>query len=422
MEIKGKRLLILGSTESIAGIVRKCKELGVVSIVTDNRSLECAPAKRIADRYYNIDFSNNEEIDTIIKTEHIDGVLTGFTDSYLSFYIDICKRNCLPCYMDQRQLDIATDKAFFKEACIKNGIPVIPGKVASSFKEVADCALELNFPVMLKPVDNSGSRGVIKCNDQTSLKEAYEYALSFSSSKKIIIEKYLDCNNIAVSYFIADGKIYLSTTDDRMIYKDLNTGSSVSCYSEYPSRYTDRYIHEIDAKVRTMLSQNGFRNGMVSLQAFVDDHSFYFCEMCYRPSGGQHYNLVQWFNGVDQLALLIEFAVTGTCFNSWEYKKETPFFQKNCAMLRILGVPGKRINTISGFDELSKLDYVIKSYPVVNEGTIIGKSGTTAQVIGNVIYTFSKEKDRQAIADSIFKHIKVLDENGESMAWFTLGD
>lgn len=421
MDIKGKRLLILGSTELIAGIVRKCRELGVISIVTDNRPLERAPAKRIADRYCDVDFSDREGIDSIIRTEHIDGVLTGFTDSYMSFYVDICKRNGLPCYMEPHQLAIATDKAAFKEACIGSGVPIIPGRVVPSQEEAAEFARELGFPVMLKPVDNSGSRGVVKCDEPLSLNRAYEYALSFSGSGRVMVEKYLECNNIAVSYFIADGKICLSTTDDRMVYKDLESGSSISCYSEYPSKYTERYIREIDAKARKMLSENGFRNGMVSFQAFVDDRSFYFCEMCYRPSGGQHYNLTQRFNGVDQLALLIEFAVTGSCLGSWKYENETPFFQNNCAMLRILGVPGRKIKTIRGFDELCGLDHVIKAYQVVNEGSVIGKSGTTAQVIGNVVYTFSRDHDRQTIADSILEHIKVLDETGESIAWITLG-
>ena len=270
MDLKGKKILILGSTKLIAGIVRKCRELGVYTVVTDNRPLESAPAKALADKYYNIDFSDLDAISKVIREDKIDGVLTGFTDSYMGFYVDICRANGLPCYMDDRQLAIATDKTAFKEACIASGVPVIPGGSAASFEDAERIAGEVGYPVTLKPADTSGSRGVIKCEAPEKLREAYEYALSFSACKKVITEKYLDCNNVAASYFIADGEIRLSTTDDRMIYKDDESGSSISCYSEYPSRYTDRYIGEVNDSVIKMLVDNGFRNGMVSVQALVD--------------------------------------------------------------------------------------------------------------------------------------------------------
>lgn len=422
MDLKGKKILILGSTELIAGIVRKCKELGVYTIVTDNRPLHKAPAKLIADKYYDIDFSDIEEISRMIQKEKVNGVLTGFTDSYMKFYVDICKANGLPCYMDYHQLEIATDKTAFKSACIKSGVPVIPGDTAEKYEDAVEIANVTGYPVMLKPVDNSGSRGVIKCEDEGGLKNAYEYALSFSESKRVIVEKYLACSSMAVSYFLADGNIRLSTTDDRMIHKDKESGSSISCYSEYPSKYTLRYIDEVNDKVVRMLQDNGFKNGMVSLQTFVDESSFYFCEMCYRPSGGQHYTLVHRFNDVDQLALLIEFAVTGNCVSNWEMEKETPFFSEKCAQLRILGKPGKRIMKLAGFEQLKSQPNVIKSFSVLNPGNIIGRSGTTAQVIGNVVYTFTHEEDRQAVANSIFSNLDISDGAGENVAWFTLGD
>jgi biotin carboxylase len=420
MDLKGKRILILGSTKLIAGIVLKCKELGVYTVVTDNRPLESAPAKAVADNYYDIDFSDLDAVSKVIKEERIDGVLTGFTDSYMIYYVKICKANNLPYYMDDRQLAVATDKTAFKEACVNSGVPVIPGDTADSYESAERIAENLGYPLMLKPVDNSGSRGVIKCESQSELKNAYEYALSFSFSKRVLVEKYLDCNNIAVSYFLADGKMRLSTTDDRMVYKDAESGSSISCYSEYPSRYTQRYIDEVHNKVEKMLSDNGFRNGMLSLQAFVDEDSFYFCEMCYRPSGGQHYALTRRFNGIDQLALLIEYAVTGSCYDSWEYEKETPFFSCNCATLRILGKENKRIAKLEGFDKLSKDERVIRANASLSVGSQIGKSGTTAQVIGSVVYTFSRDEDRMKAAQSIFDQLTVEDEEGNPIAWITL--
>lgn len=418
--LKGNKLLVLGSTELISVIVKKAKELGVYTIVTDNRPIEKAPAKQIADAYFDIDFSDINKIKQLVIEQKIDGVLTGFTDSYMGYYLSICEECGLPCYGNKRSFDVATDKSIFKEACIQSNIPVIPGITANSYDDALEFSSLIGFPLMLKPVDNSGSRGVIKCEKIDDLKCSYEYALSFSTIKQVIIEKYLDCDNIAVSYFIADGEVRLSTTDDRMVYKSPESGSSVSSYSEYPSKYTERYISEVNDNVISMLKANGFKNGMVSLQAFVDENSFYFCEMCYRLSGGQHYFLVENQNKIDQLALLIEFAVTGSCIKNWNADAETPYFTEKYAMLRVIGEPGKVIAKLEGFDTILNNDRVLKAYTSKQVGDTVGKSGTTAQVLGNVLYRFSQSEDSKAIAEDLLGQLKIEDENGHSIAWISI--
>ena len=233
MDLKGKRLLVLGSTKLIGTIVTKAQKLGVYTIVTDNRPLDKAPAKQIADEYFNIDFSDFASISRLIKEKHIDGVLTGFTDSYMEYYLRICEENGLPCYGNKRQIDIATDKSVFKQACIDCGVPVIPGITADKEELVSAFAKENGYPIMVKPVDNSGSRGVIKCENENDLHDAFEYAISFSKCGKVIAEKYMECDNVAASYFAANGDIRLSTTDDRWMYK-ADSGSSVSSYRSSP--------------------------------------------------------------------------------------------------------------------------------------------------------------------------------------------
>ncbi len=418
--LRNKRLLVLGSTELISVIVKKAKAMGVYTIVTDNRPYENAPAKRIADKYYNISFSDIPEMVKLVKDEKIDGIMTGFTDSYMEYYLKICEEAGLPCYGGKKQFLIATDKAEFKKACIESGVSVIPGEMADDYEKVLCFCQKNGYPVMLKPVDNSGSRGVVKCESEDRLEEAFSYAMSFSSVKEVIVEKYMDCENIAVSYFACDGEIKLSTTDDRMIYKSEETGSSVSSYSEYPSVYTERYKKDMNEKVINMLKSNGFREGLISLQTFVDKDDFYMCEMCYRLSGGQHYLLVEDQYGIDQLALQIEFALTGSCKGDWDMEKEDPCFEDRYAMLRIIGVPDKKIYRLEGFSDILADDNVIKCNMTKHAGDVIGKDGTTAQVLGSILYKFSKDCDKQAAADEIFSRLKIEDEDGNSIAFISI--
>ena len=411
-DLKGKRLLILGGKGVMADMVERARALGVYTVVTDNRPYEVSPAKQIADAWYNISFSDIDAMVDLIRRERIDGVLTGFTDSYLDYYERVCAAAGLPCYGGKKQFTIATDKSAFKKACVASGVPVIPGREVRTLAEAEQEAARHGYPVILKPADNSGSRGVIKCMGPEELAEAFTFAMSYSTIGVVILEKFMDCENIAVSYFAADGEIRLTTTCERRLHISRETGSSITSFTEYPSRYTDRYLREVNDAVLDMLHRNGFDNGMIAFQAFVDEKSFYFCEMCFRPSGGHHYILIEDQNGVDEMALLIRFALCGSCRQAWQPERETPRFPTDCAMVKLIGTPGAKVARITGVEAVRSRPDVISVIPRVEVGDTVGADGTTAQVLATIWYRCGEGKDPRGIAEEIAGQLRVEDEAG----------
>lgn len=414
--LEGKKILILGGKSLMVDIVVKAQRMGIYTIVTDNRPYENSPAKKIADKYYDISFSEIDKIVELIKKEGIDGVLTGYTDSYIEYYLKICEAAGLPCYGGEYQFRIATDKSTFKKACIEAGVPVIPGREVYSLQEAKEEAEKQGYPVILKPADNSGSRGVIKCLCKTQIEDAYCYAKSYSALGIVILEKYMDCDNIAVSYFASDGKIRMTTTCERKLHISEKTGSSITSFTEYPSKYTDRYIEEVNNKVIQMLRNNKFENGMIAFQMFVDEASFYFCEMCFRPSGGHHYILIEDQNGIDEMSLMIEFAVTGSCYKSWDINKETPYFKNRCAMVKIIGTEGTTIGKYEGVEKLQKREDVIKVIPMLNPGDVVGADGTTSQILATIWYRCSTDSTPEEVAENIVNDLVIEDSEGMSIA------
>ncbi len=394
--LQNKRLLLLGSTPNIAGVVTAARSMGIYVLVTDNRPFAQAPAKQLADAHADISIADIDAVVEYIRAQKVDGVLTGFSDSYMTYYLQICEKAGLPCYVNAHTLAIATDKVSFKQACEGAGVGTIPGTNAQVFDTVAAFAEQNGYPLMLKPADNSGSRGVIKCECEAELQNAYDYAMSFSPSKNVICERFMDCDGIGVSYQLIDGEAYLSSTCDRVNYCAAEDGSSITGDLLYPSKYTDRYIREMDEAVKVMLRQNGFCHGMVSLQSFVDGKGFYMCEMCYRPSGGHHYILIDDQNGIDSLKLLIEFAVTGRVA-AYDAARETPCFKEMCAMTHLIGKPGETVAVAEGYDTLAAQQGVIDVVQDIHEGMTIGKDGTTAQVVATVWF---KAADLQGLCDT----------------------
>lgn len=256
----------------------------------------------------------------------------------------------------------------------------------------------------------------MKCDSTEDIETAYQFAYSYSSNGLVIVEKYMDCENIAVSYFIANGEIRLASTNERYLHISNETGSSITSYAKYPSKHTQRYLNEVDGSVRRFLKVNKFQNGMVAFQAFVDDNSFYFCEMCFRPSGGHHYILIENQNHVDEMGLLIEFALTGNCESSWNKNNENPFFKEVCAMVKLIGTPGKKIFKFDGIDRVQSRSDVIKIIPSLSIGDTIGADGTTAQALATIWYKCRSDVDPIELAHEIAKELVIEDEFGENLS------
>lgn len=378
MDLTGKKLLILGGGATSIDIVLSARKLGVYTIVTDWYDTKRSPAKLYADEYWNEEIFKPELIAELIKKNNVNGVITGFTDSYLLQYQRICELSGLPCYASRDVFELTMDKARFKQHCRENEIPVIPEYDLSSFDP---SIISDKNKVIIKPVDNSGSRGVILCRKAEDFSRCLAYALSFSEKKQVIIEKYMEMDSISVSYTIQDGELSLSTTDDRYVYKS-ESGSSVTQCGIYPSRYTESYISKMDNAVRNMFCKAGIRNGVLSIQFFTDGNEFYVMEMGHRLTGGQHYTYTQMENGVSALDFLIHFALTGKMADFPIKEKDNAIFKHTYCHLFILGKEAV-INRFEGLDFLTQMPELLSLSVMKEIGDKIGPSGTAAQkVIG----------------------------------------
>lgn len=410
MDLTGKKLLILGGSAMSVDIVEAAKAMGVYTIVTDWYDTKRSPAKLVAEEYWNEEIFKPERIAQLIKEHHVDGVITGFTDSYLLQYQKICELSGLPCYATKEIFELTMDKARFKQLCRDNDIPVIPEYSLNTFDPTT---INENNKVIIKPVDNSGSRGVILCTKPDDFQHCLEYALSFSEKKQVVIEKYMEMDSISLSYTIQDGVVSLSTTDDRYIHKS-ESGSSVTQCSIYPSKYTDAYIERIDSKMKKMYERAGLRNGVLSVQFFTNGTEFYVMEMGYRLTGGQHYTYTLAENGISSLDMLIQFSITGKMADFFIAEKDNARFNHMYCHLYILGKEAT-ISSFEGLDYVERMPEVMHLTQMKKVGDKIGIDGTTAQkVVGLHMKVDSMEHLKQILRD-IEKHVYFYDEDGNDL-------
>lgn len=409
-ELSGKKLLILGGNALSCDIVLSAKNLGVYTIVTDWNDIKDSPAKVIADEYWNVSIADIGTIVDRIKRERIEGVITGFTDSYLLYYCQICEKAELPCYGSKDVFDITLDKAKFKSFCRSNDINTIPEYDLCEFDP---CQISQNNKVIIKPVDNSGSRGVILCSSSSDFQRCLDYALSFSTKREVIVEKYMEMDSFAASYTIQDGHISLSTLNDRLEHK-ASGAAAITCAGIYPSKYLDLYLENLDVKMKKMYRSMGVKNGVLSVQGFVDGRDFYVMEMGYRLTGGQHYIFSKYENGVSALDSLIHFALTGTMADYPISEVDNPRFKDLCLNLCILGKSAK-VHSLKGKDFIESIPELVNASFMKNVGDTIGKDGTTAQKIANLHFVLNKERSINELLADIQYYFHVYDEYGNDL-------
>lgn len=404
------KLLILGSNKLSCDIVNTAKSLGVYTIVTDWNKLEDSPAKQIADEYWNDSLMDYDTLVTKIKSNGVNGIITGFTDSYLLPYQHLCELAGLPCYATKKQFEWSLDKKTFKEKCRKYNVPVVPEYGVEDFDK---SIITKSHKVIIKPVDNSGSRGICICDNPNDFDEKLRYSLGFSEKKKVVIERYMDCDDVSFEYKIQDGEITLTAICDRYIYKTPNEGSITSKLI-YPSKYTDVYMADVDKRVRKMFESEGLRNGVLFMQAFVESGQFYFYEMGYRLSGGRHYIFTKNQNGDSSIEELINFAITGKMSDVSIAEIANPSFKDTCSQLSII-CQTDIISKIIGWQEIANLPQVIDAMQTYKEGDEIGKQGTTASIFGRLHIVVKDIEELNRLFENIYSTLKVENGKGENL-------
>src|SRR5690625_1264822 len=303
MKLKNKSLLVLGGITLSKEIIYYAKKLGLTVFVTDY--LENSPAKKEADKSFMVSTTDVNAVSELIKIEKVDGVIVGFVDSLLPFYSEICDRNNLFKYGSKKQFELLHDKDSFKDLCRRFNVPVVEEFTVNGIDD--DETIEnLPYPILLKPSDNSGGRGITICNSAKEFKANYLKTQRFSKSETVIVERYMTSKEVSIFYYLQDGKIMLSAMGNRHTQKFKDGVIPLPVAYTFPSRHLDEYQKSLDGNVQTMFESLGLKDGMVFIQSFVEDGNCIFYEMGYRLTGSLEYKIIEHATGYNPLNLMIE--------------------------------------------------------------------------------------------------------------------
>lgn len=413
-ELEGKKLLVLGGFYLACDIVKAAQNMGAYVYVADYNP--DSPAKNVADRFELISTLDVDALEEFCRKENIDGVTTGFVDILLQPCYDLCQRLGVPCYMTPKMIDLATNKIAFKETCNRYGVPVPQTYMVGG--EIADeVYAKINYPVFVKPLDSSGSRGAGVCYNKEQLDARFDEALSYSVSHNAIIEDYITGREFLLDYIAVDGEFRLLSMFDRYMTPDRESAVNYSNISMTPSKAIDKYLSEINDKVIAMFKGLGFKDGVMFMQGYFDGNKITFFEMGCRL-GGSYYNHQRACLGHNAIDMVVRFALKGKMTNEIDLipvdiAKYKGKFALDCDYL--LKGSNETIAKIEGLDEIKKMDCVVEIQQFHDVGYHYEKDRTVDKCIVDVEIVCNSREDVIEKVKYLNNTFEVLNEKGESL-------
>ena len=407
MSYKNKKLLILGGNPETIELVKKAKENGIYTIVLD--PIHNSPAKFYADEKVNIDGLDTKAILTWIKENPIDGIMVGVADILVKSYHLIGKSLNLPVYTNDEINEVFSYKNKFKAKLREFGLNGIP-------EYSIDSPQLIQFPVIVKPVDNGGGVGITSASNLSELKDSIQIALTNSKSKNFIIEKFMKCNDSGIYITIQNGRVYSSLVYDRYTSTEQKGKSNVCLGGIYPSKYINLYLNKIEPKLIKMLHSLRVKDGILMLSAFIENNEYYFYDVGFRLQGEAPQIILKHINNFDQVQMLIDFSMTGKFgLNSIENKNDPLLHGGYAATIWFLAKVGK-IKSIQGLNEINEKDNVIEIRQRLFEGDEVSSSmiGNEKQVVMRVYIKGTSKKDLIKTYNYVVSTLKVINDNNKS--------
>ena len=406
----GRRLLVLGGDVLSCQIVTKAQEAGAFVYVTDWYPVERSPAKQIADTPCMVSTADVDAVVRLVHEERIDGVITGFTDSVLPYYARICSRARLPCYGSEEQFVVLTDKQRYKALFERHGVPVVPTIDVAG----VDSMPSGSYPLLIKPSDGSGARGVRVCAEPSELRECIDVARSHSRSGDVIIEPYVRGSELTAFYLFVDGDYRLAAVANRHMASFGHGSIGLPVGYSFPSVHGKGFANSVAGPFESALRELGVQNGMMFVQCIVADGQYMVYDVGFRLTGSLEYIPLERLTGMNALAMMIDFAFTGKMLENRLGALEAP--DGYGLNMTFLARPG-RIGSMLGLDRLRSLHGVLDVVPAYTVGREVPQeaAGTLAQVLVRALAVSSSPEGLMQTITSAQAVLDVRDTCGQDL-------
>lgn len=303
-----RSLVILGGADGSVSTYHRARELGFRTICVDVRA--SAPAVALADEFVQVSVRAPEQIAAALEgRDDIAGVLCPASDVGLPALAWLTRHWGLPDPLPEAAVAASVDKSVFRELCDRLRLPTYRSVGGKPGPDLALAAQQLRFPTLVKPVDSSGSRGVVSCASPGGLTTAFSDSLAFSPSGKLVVEEHLDGSHYTIEALVVDGRIVFHAVTRRTLTPP---PFFVTASHLLPAGLPPVVDRALPVMLAALCAELGYRTGPLTLDAVLGrDGKFYLIEMGARMGGNGLAEAIEHSTGVDLIAAGIAAATGG---------------------------------------------------------------------------------------------------------------
>lgn len=408
-----QRLMILGSMDEFVELVKKAKNRGIYTVVCDG--YPDGPAKQYADKAYNIDIRKIEEVADVCKKEKLNGIIASFSDILFEYLVKIAHRAGLKTYCTPEKAAFLREKSKMKKMFDELDIPTPKSKkIHFDFQDQE--LKEFTFPVVMKPVNGYGSRGIYIVDSIGEIRQKFRQTSGYSTyPDDILVESYNDGYEFNMMNWMADGEVYTLGLADRE--KSVEVKGDIPHVSRvcYPSCIIDSVYEEARAVVKKVADYTGIRTGPLSMQFFYrPGQGIEVCECAGRLFGYEH-ELVTYGSGFDIEEMLLDYVYDEEQMKTL-LKRHDAHFPRQAAGLYFHGYEGK-ICDMSGVRKLVEELHPVQSMLYYQEGDRISHGVGAKPYLARLYLESDTRQELDRLSQKAFQEMRVTGESGQNLVY-----
>ena len=346
-----RRLLVLGAGAGQLGVLEAARARGIHVIAVDRNP--AAPGFALADRRAIVSVEDEHAIDRLAAAERVEGIIAPGLDYPTAIAARVAAHHRLGHPLEPVVAQVAASKLRQRERLREAGVPSAPYRAVASLGEAYEAALALGLPVVVKPPDRQGQRGLSVADDSASLEAAFDRAVEVARGSVVLVERLMRGREVTVTAFSTEGFFHPLTVADRVAADGPAFG--VALAHVWPSELSEGETRAVFALARAAAEAIGVEDGPTYTQVIVGANGPIVGEVAARLGSGHDGELCRAAVGVDLDGLAIasalgERAVAGDL-------RPNPAAGGACVRF-LIAEPGV-VEAVEGMDEASSGDGVV---------------------------------------------------------------
>lgn len=307
--MKQKKIMLLGGIRYLLPVIKAAHEQGYYVITADY--IPDNIAHKFSDEYVNVSIIDKEAVLRVAREKQIDGIMSFGVDPGVVSASYVQNQMGLPSFGPYESVEILQNKDKFRAFLTEHGFNVPKAKGYTKAEDALSDASIWEYPIIVKPTDAAGSKGVTRVDEPSQLKTAVEYAFDKSLSSHIIIEDFIEkqgCSSDTDSFSV-DGKLkFVSFCAQRF---DLNATNpyTPAAYS-WPSTFTKEQEEYLTSEIQRLITLLDMKTNVYNIETRVGTNGKpYIMELTPRGGGNRLCEMLRYATGVDMITAMTRYIV-----------------------------------------------------------------------------------------------------------------